>query len=645
MSILNGPRINFFGGIEVDVSVPNNSDSYHIDKNGDLLPADQQTEANLHAIFDSKTSTLTDFVYDNNITDEQIIAMLKGPTDDDGVPYFTSGGWNIYGQHTVVTNNVNVSSAGSPGKVSETTPFAGQPIYLLGSPNPETGQIGVSSPMMVDLNPIGSQYSQIALGGIVIGDPQKPLLHLQGNRICSNILSGHPSSLGLDQKILNGAPDAPGSSMFTGTWQATFIKDDIIAIGQSDNDTANTAIKNFVATDGFEGVVINFTFFEMCPKFGTDNVRESYNTNQDERNPSVGRIVGTIGIAFAGETAQCPDGRVLIANVSTDSGQEKGPKNFYATSYASAFSTSTVDAVLAVNMLTTLTQNKFRVDRDAYTSSTIDPAIDVGNLSVTADGTSVGTLKPDYANYYKYGGIVDLSIDQKTLSTILAGALSITSAAGYSSIKSLNLSEQPYRIFSDSKNIYVGEFATDTTTIKLQVRYLGQAIPQAIQITVARVDLDQLNEEKYLDISPTSIDLNQYQTFVNYTLKNSAGTDADAGFEQIQFSYQNASFTVNTRKYKHTDFGIQSGSTITWDQVYKHALRFHYLNFLGMSTVFPLNQAQTIQQHKEGIRIRTSSKYWPTTLYMPVVRSMSPSQVRLINAYTSGDPWDSTVKI
>ena len=35
MSILNGPRINFFGGIEVDVSVPNNLAEYPNPKNED----------------------------------------------------------------------------------------------------------------------------------------------------------------------------------------------------------------------------------------------------------------------------------------------------------------------------------------------------------------------------------------------------------------------------------------------------------------------------------------------------------------------------------------------------------------------------------------------------------------------------------
>ena len=64
MSILNNYRINFFGGIEVDVSVPNNKATY---------PVDGQK----HDIFNPATSTLTDFIYKHGISDEEIIDMAR----------------------------------------------------------------------------------------------------------------------------------------------------------------------------------------------------------------------------------------------------------------------------------------------------------------------------------------------------------------------------------------------------------------------------------------------------------------------------------------------------------------------------------------------------------------------------------------
>lgn len=649
MSILNDHRINFFGGIQVDVSLPNNLENYYIDANGNPIPQDQQTDDNSVAIFDSKTSLMTDFVRDNNITDEQILNMLRYPAENSAhEQYFTNGGWNIYGQHSVVTDSVNVSSAGFPGQVSEHSPLSGFPVSLLGSANPDTGQTGVSSAVMVDLNPLGSQYSQIILGGFLVGDKDNPLLHLQGDFICSNIGCGKTNFLGLDQKLLNGETDSPGSSSFTGTWQVTFSKAQIVAYANSGNPTADQLITELVERNDIEGFVVNFTFFEMCPKYTTDQIRESYYTNQNERNPSIGRIVGTIGVAFANETKMYPDGRMLLANVSTDAGGHKLPTNFYATAYASTFATDE-GGRFAVNLLTALTQNNFRTVRDGNTSTPIDPAIDVGELTLKAGDTTIGTLTPDYEHYYKFGGIVDMELDSSKLATAQSQTLSLVSAPmgspNGSPLKSLNLYEQAYRLYSDSKNVYTGETHADTHEVTLVARYLGEVVPSSLNVAVKRVDIDGYNDEDYLDLSTNNVHFEAGQPSATYTLKNAMGRDAVGGFEQVEFSHGDTKYLVNTRKYQHNDFGIASGTTISWDQVYEYALRYHYLNFAGMSTVFPLNLEQTIRQHGEGITLRTSSRYWPTSLYMPIVRSMSPSQVRLLNAFIDGSGWNPTKPI
>ncbi|WP_440055268.1 hypothetical protein ACSLBF_03765 [Pseudoalteromonas sp. T1lg65] len=619
MSILNSQRINFFGGIEVDVSVPNNIGAYPIGTDGEPLTGD---DPKTNEVFDPATSQLTDFVYDNNITDEQLISMLRAPSGD----YFTNGGWNIYGQHSVVTNQAKVTSSGMPGQVSTSSDLQGYPVYLLGSVNPETGQAGVSSPVMVDLNPLGSLYSQIVFGGLLIGSQDKPLLHLQGNKI--------PGNMGLFRKIINGAPDAPGSSMFAGTWQATFSMDEVVAFGKTDNANANTAIEQMLQTDGATGVVLQFSFFEMCPKFGTDNVRQSYNTNQDERNPSVGRIIGTIGLAFAGEAAQYPEGRLLVDNGSG------------APAYAALNSKTATGSLLSVDMSIALTQANFRTQRDGYTSDTLDPAIDAGVLSVTAGEKQIATITPNYVDYYQYGGIIDVVLSCMQTAAAAENQLSIMSSAMTPAMAGISLVEQPYRIFSSDKDVYMGEREEDAQQIEIEVRHFGETITHDMNLSVSRVDVDELNPQSYLDLSVDTVTLEAGQRKATYTLKNGMGSDSDAGWQQVQFAYGNeAAFVVNTRKYQFSDFGIAKGATVTWDECYKYALRYHYLNFLGMSTVFPLNLAQTIEQHKEGIKARTSSKYWPTSLYMPIVRSMSPSQVRLINAYAFGTPWDPEVEI
>lgn len=613
MSILNSPRINFFGGIEVDVSVPNNETHYPIGKNGKKEP-----------VFDVANAELSDYVNENNITDEQIIAMLREPASQNDSPYFTNGGWNIYGQHSVTANQVKVRSVGSPGSVSEASPLVNMPFYLLGSVDPETGQSLGSSAVMVDLNPLGSTYSQVVMGGIMIGTQDAPLLHLQGDRITGN--------QGLFRKIVIPEQDSPGSSMFAGSWQVTYSMKEIVAFGKTNNSDANKFIKQFIETQGATGIVVNFSFFEMCPKMTTDQVRKSYGLNEDERNPSVGRIIGTLALAFEGETAQYPDGRKL-----TDT-------NLGTPAYAEVTRAQGID-FLSVNLSLALTQENFRTIRDGYTDDKLNPAMDVGTLSVFAGDTQIGSILPCYTDYYQYGGIVDMALTSAQAKTAQEQQLSLQSGATTPSYNGISLVEQTYRIYSDDINVYVGEYGGDTQEIELQVRYLGQAIPKDTSIDVSIV-VSKTDPDRYLDVSNHSIAVPAGSLSAKYTLTNHADADKESGFEQLKFALKDdADFILNTRKFKHTNFCIPNEAIITWDEVYKYALRYHYLNFQGMSTVFPLNNAAQITINKDGIKARTSSKYWPTSLYMPIVRSMSPSQVRLINAFTEGKPWDPKVDI
>ena len=68
-------------------------------------------------------------------------------------------------------------------------------------------------------------------------------------------------------------------------------------------------------------------------------------------------------------------------------------------------------------------------------------------------------------------------------------------------------------------------------------------------------------------------------------------------------------------------------------------LRFHYLAFPAMSRFIPLNQQDAIWNARQAILARTDDAYKGTTLYMPVVRSMSPCQRALLKAYLTSSPW------
>ncbi|MCG9766168.1 hypothetical protein L1D53_21845 [Vibrio alginolyticus] len=626
MSILNNYRINFFGGIEVDVSVPNNKATY---------PVDGQK----HDIFNPATSTLTDFIYKHGISDEEIIDMFQTPTEEG---YFTNGGWNIYGQHSVTTQKVKVYTSGHPGAVTTDTPLANFDFSLLGSVNPDTNQAYTSSPVMVDLNPLGQTYSQIAVGGLLLGDPDKPLLYIQSDQICGNIGN---SSGGLSFKTLIGANDAPGSSNFAGTWQVTFpITEDVKkASALSGNDEADQIIRGLLNTKGATGIVVNFSFFEMCPQMTTEEYNTKLAQRQTPRNPSVGRIIGTLSVACEGETANNPDGRLLISHIDNTERENQTAPAFACISKVQE------QEFLSVNMSLAFLQSTFREDRAGFKAVPPKPAIDFGKLTIVG-GKESTTYGPDYINYYQYGGIIDIPLDKQTSQSFASNPLVINGEKVVHN-NHLLLKETSYRLYSSDIDVYVGDKAGDSKEITIQVRYLGGAL-DTDQTILLSTNENTPGFADYLDLDldegkPTgAIPVKAGATSFKYTIQvadNSPGKndlDEMAGFYDINFNLGEAQQTINTRKFQYTNFDLVEGDPVTWELVYQHALRYHYLNFLGMSTVFPLNDAETILKHREGIKTRMSSRYWPTTLYMPIVRSMSPSQVRLINAFAFSEPWD-----
>ena len=75
MGVLNGPRINFWGGIQTNVCVANNAD-----KIGDAV------------MLDLATATVS-----SQFSDQEIIDQIRKPSGS----YYTEGGWNYYGDHQV----------------------------------------------------------------------------------------------------------------------------------------------------------------------------------------------------------------------------------------------------------------------------------------------------------------------------------------------------------------------------------------------------------------------------------------------------------------------------------------------------------------------------------------------------------------
>lgn len=596
MSILNGPRLNFWGGIRTDVSLPNNS------------PTIPQGNRKLQ-LFDLPNSQVA--AEAAGYSDDELNALMNAPNGD----YYTAGGWNHYGQHVVDMQNVLVSSQGSPGAISTTGDLVGQPVYLLGSVDPVTGQAPVSGPMMVDLDPSSGITTQIYIGGLQIGGTSDPQLVIQANLVAS--------SFDVAKRLLNGEDDAPGSSPLSGTFQVTFPLSAIVSWNQN-----SAMLQSIIQAPGATGIVVRFVMFEMCPGMTTPELDADYAAGRYTPNPSIGRVIGTLAPAFSGEPLICPTGRQLVNTGTRGAG------------YAQQYNLGS-QPMLSLDMVNLIPKANFRAVRTDITSP-IGPNIDYGPVSISAGSILLATLpdtSPYLVDYYIYGGIVDLALTS-TQSSAAQGTPLAMSAPNTVDSTTLSVAEVTYRLYSDQRNLYMDDYP-EGQTFDLQVRYLGGPVPTNGTITLKASSPGVFELPQYWDLLQykAQVPISQGQTSVSIPLSRKAGTSTQAGYTKLTFSLGDGSGFSNFRFYSQTDFGIPAGSTVTWEQVYPAVLRFHYLAFPAMSRFIPLNQQDAIWNARQAIVARTADAYRGTTLYMPVVRSMSPSQRALLKAYLTSTPW------
>lgn len=599
MSILNGPRLNFWGGIRTDVSLPNNSPTIPYNGNEEW------------PLFDLTTSTLAPGA--QSYTDEQLNDMINAPNGT----YYTAGGWNHYGQHVVDMQNALISSQGAPGGISTTGDLVGQPVYLLGSVDPVTGQGPVSGPMMVDLDPSGTTTTQIFVGGLQIGGNSDIQLLIHSNTVCS--------SLDVAVRVLlPKSMDAPGSFHASGTFQLTFPLSSIVSWNQN-----SAGLRSIIQAPGATGIVLRFVMFEMCPTMTTEQLDADYAAGKYTPNPSIGRVIGTLAPAFADEPLNCQPGRQLVNQATGGTGYaELGEKNGY----------------LSIDMVNVIPKETFRAVRDDITSP-IGPNADYGPVTFTAGTTTLATLEPTsrfLSDYYVYGGIVDLPMTFDQQQAVQTSALAIN-APGKVATTTLQATESTYRVYADQRNVYLDDYPNGLS-ITLQVRYLGGPVTSTTEIGLQAGPSAVYTDPQYWDFLdfPASLTLDSGQLSVSFPVTLKPDSAAQAGFVALTYTANGSAasaYFTNMRKYAQTDFGIPTDTTITWPLMYPNVLRFHYLAFPAMSRYVPLNQPDAIMGAKNAILARTSDAYKGTTLFMPVVRSMSPCQRALLRAYLTGEPW------
>ncbi|MGI9277734.1 MAG: hypothetical protein ACR2PT_23160 [Endozoicomonas sp.] len=588
MGILNGSRINFWGGIQTNVCTANNTQT----------PGGKD-------ILDLVNATIV-----GDLTDDEMIEWFRTPAyTKNGEPAFTESGWNYYGDHLVNSVDAKISSEGPAGNMVTDGSLANQPVYLLGSLDPVTGQGPFFGPVMVDLDPTSGVTTQIFFGGLQIGTNEDIKLLIRHNAVCS--------SHSLDLRILNGETDSPGSSKINGTFQLTFPLSSIVQ-----HDTSCKTLEAIIKDPKATGIVLRFSMFEMAPYMTTPEQLADFQANRNSSNPSSGRVIGTLGPAYEGEWDTCPPGRLL-------QNQTGG-----ATGFAQVH-----DDFLSLDTVSLMLKENFRADRTDFTGP-IGPNIKFDSLDVSAGSEVIGSYDPLSEDYYLYGGIIDVPVDtsqkKEALATSPIEIIGHQAVSGSDQGNSVSISEIPLRIDSNDRNIYLEDIAGTPDRI-CGVSYLGGPLPSDTNFAINSYSSGTLPNPRFLTFSKCAHAKAGDSTISFSVEDNGSGR---AGFEQLQISLGTSAYFINFRRYPETDFGIPAGSTVTWDQAYDNVLRFFYIVFPAMSKRIPLNFEDSIKATGPQILARTSEEYRDTTLYMPIVRSMTPSQVKLLRAFLTNTPWN-----
>ena len=591
MSILNGPRLNFWGGIRTDVSLPNNS------------PTIPQGNRKLH-LFDLPNSQVA--AEAAGYSDDQLNEWINAPTGD----YYTAGAGTTMAS-TWWTCRTCWSAPRHAGAISTTGDLVGQPVYLLGSRDPVTGQAPVSGPMMVDLDPSSGITTQIYIGGLQIGGTSNPQLVIQADVVASSFDVAPGCSMArMTPGLIAAVWHLPGHLPAQRHRQ--------LEPEQRDAQGHHPGARRHRHRGSFRDV-------RDVPGHDHAAARCRLRRRPVHPNPSIGRVIGTLAPAFAGEPLICPVGRQLVNGGTGGAG------------YAQQYSQSG-QAMLSLDMVNLIPKADFRAVRTDITSP-IGPNIDYGPVSISAGSTLLATLpdtSPYLVDYSLYGGIVDLPLTSTQSAAAQATPLSITApntvddttGGGRSGLPALQRPAQP-----------VHGRVPGRVTLDLQVRYLGGPVPANGSIALKTSFPGPSSTRTTGTCCSTAPRSRSARARPACRSPVAQGRNRRQGrLHQARLLLGDGKGFSNFRFYSHTDFGIPAGSIPTWDQVYPAVLRFHYLAFPAMSRFIPLNQQDAIWNARAAIVARTADAYRGTTL-MPVVRSMSPSQRALLKAYLTSTPW------
>ena len=310
MSILDLPRLHFGGQITVNPDTANNNDVLElIDPVRMALrnPVNVMSDADAMAFLQS-----AEIARGNAPEGEQL-----GPQT-----VFLKSGWNLYGDHTIVLSNCNVT--GSVDTSGKFTPAAGSPLAGLQVSFLPSADDSRGAPVLVDVDCSGLVTTQFWFGGMAISDAQgNPVLTAQANargfqrrlsfqRTIAPIVGEQnfmnfgcivQFALPRDALVFSDISQPGVASLAAALWPG---QPNALTIAQ-----APAQHPSKIATPGPQGVHIRFTMLQAEPDLSGLELAKEFALGNGTPNPAHAYLVGTIGIWQQGELESEVPGRFL----------------------------------------------------------------------------------------------------------------------------------------------------------------------------------------------------------------------------------------------------------------------------------------------------------------------------------------------
>ena len=659
MSVLDRPRLHFFGQMSVSTPTVNNN-------NWDLVIEPQQ------CTLYPKFLAMSDDQF--RLAMKQLVLLNLGVIHEGLMPTL-EGNWNFYGDNSVVWNDTVITAYDPPGggRVTSGDPAIGLPVAIAGNAWGDSATPAI----IVDCDPTSDFSSQMFIPSFTVGTGAAGAVGFSAQSN-DQVAIPRTHSRWLDQfRNLAEFPDA----CFAATWQLP-LPNGTLAFAPGAGSSSSPALAALAAAaQAGQGLVVRFATYFFNRLYTDPQLAKLFALGKTVTNASVGVVMGTIAPWLPGEWGNVPAGRRLNPKAQL---QNPLPDRFVgAYELAPATAAVTADGKTVVLDLVAAFRDTVlppppppSADPDPTDLSPTPPPspsviskADVGAATlqvVDASGTAhdIGAVPYDQASYVAGAGIVELPVPAGLASTIATGTLQLVAPTASSDPL---LVERPLVSESDDRATYVtlGQSATITINVRDRGHAPASQVPvtilqyRSLEILTPAPDGSHPIPEKLTLPVPGPDPANPVKPVVTVSpqggFTDASGnlaltvTGVEPGMCILLLTPDGAAppgdlngfspawtwlYFVHVRVLpSDADLDAIPDDQITWDLVYDKVLRYYYKVFPTMDQHLLLNDKQACSAAAQMLLLLTDVSAWDSTLYMPVTREMSDGKRNLLHRW------------